>query len=303
MIRPEYLKNGDKVAIAAPARWIAENPVKTFAGILEEWGLKVKMAPNLFRRHHQFAGDDRERISGFQSLLDDRDIAAIFCARGGYGSIRVIRELDFSGFLKRPKWIVGYSDITVMHAFLQKQLRVESVHGSMPVNLEPGREECSRSLDSLKNALFGERVRYVVPPDERNRPGNASGIMSGGNLSVICGMRGTPLDLPGGGRIMLIEDVDEYLYHLDRMMCNLDMEGPLEALSGLMVGYLSRMHDNRPGFGKSAREIIREHTEKYSFPFCLGFPAGHEKPNLALIMGREADLSVGKDEVCLEFKT
>ncbi|MDZ7742894.1 MAG: LD-carboxypeptidase [Bacteroidota bacterium] len=300
MQTPGYLKKGDQVMIVAPARKISREEVKAARKILESWYLKVEYGPYLFREYHQFAGSDKERLEDFQVALDDPDIKAIICARGGYGSVRIIDQLDFTRFFKNPKWIVGYSDITVFHSHINRHYGIETLHAEMPLNF--GKEKTKEeTLTSLKDALFGNLKTYTLPYTVNNRQGHAEGILTGGNLSMLYSLMGSPSDINTENKILFIEDLDEYLYHVDRMMMNLKRSGKLDRLAGLIVGGLSDMNDNSIAFGKTANEIVQEHIEEYDYPVCFDFPAGHVPDNRALIMGREVSLSVDWGGVLLGF--
>lgn len=294
MKTPAYLKRGDKIAIVAPARKIALSEISFAIKIFESWGLVVKLSDNLFRINNQFAGADNERISDFQQMLDDDSVKAIIAARGGYGSVRIIDKLDFSKFNKNPKWIIGYSDITVFHSHINTNFSIETLHAIMPFNFA-GDDKSMASAESLRKALFGEEIQYSVNLSKLNRKGVAKGILCGGNLSMIYSLIGSKSDIYTKGKILFIEDLDEYLYHIDRMMMNLKRSGKLNNIEGLIVGGMSDMNDNTTPFGKTALEIISEHISEYNFPVCFNFPAGHLKENYALFFGREAELEIGEN--------
>jgi muramoyltetrapeptide carboxypeptidase len=301
MITPPHLKSGDIVGLVAPASYVKAEELTRFLAILESWGLKAILGKNLFRRKNSFAGNDDQRAYDFQQMLDNPAIKAILCARGGYGTIRIVDKLRFDAFRQNPKWIVGCSDITVFHTLMQKNLNTESLHAIMPRHISAGKKDLS-SLDSLKNALFGNRMDYHMKPDRHNRAGEASGVLVGGNLSVIYSMRGTQLDIDTAGKILFLEDVGEYLYHIDRMIMNLKISGKLRDLKGLIIGGMSGMKVSVSGFRKTAYDVILEAVEEYRYPLIFGFPAGHMRPNMTLILGREAILRVGPDEGNLNFR-
>jgi muramoyltetrapeptide carboxypeptidase len=301
MITPQWLKSGDTVGLVAPASYVKAEELTRFLAILDTWRLKAIQGKNLFRRKNSFAGNDDQRASDFQQMLDDPSVKAILCARGGYGTIRIVDKLRFDAFRQDPKWIVGCSDITVFHTLMQKNLNTESLHAIMPRHISAGKKDLS-SLDSLKNALFGNLVEYHLKPDRHNRAGEASGELVGGNLSVLYSLRGTKLDIDTAGKMLFLEDVGEYLYHIDRMIMNLKMSGKLKNLKGLIVGGMSGMKVSVSGFRKTAYDVILEAVEEYSYPLMFGFPAGHMRPNMALILGREVILRVGRDECNLNFR-
>lgn len=287
-IRPPFLKAGDAVGIVAPSRKISEQELLPALKILENWGLKVKTGRNIYASSNQFAGNDSIRASDFQSMLDDKSVKAIFCARGGYGALRIVDRLNFSKLAKHPKWIVGYSDVTVFHSHIAKHTGVETLHATMPVNFEKDAD----SLKKLKAALFGGPVSYTIAPHPLNRKGENSGKLAGGNLSLLFALASTPSDLDFNGKILFLEDLDEYLYHVDRMMQQLKRAGKLASLKGLIVGSFTEMKDNAVPFGKSAEEIIAEAVRDYDYPVCFGFPAGHGKKNYPLFMGGKVELKV-----------
>jgi len=296
MSSPAYLKNGDRVAIAAPARKVTAEETEPAIRKLKEWGLAVVTGDHLYDSSGQFAGDDRVRTADLQYMLDDEGIRAIFCARGGYGLIRIIDRLDFKNFVKKPKWIVGYSDITVLHSHIHSHFGIETLHAVMPIQFgDP--DSSAGTLISLKKALFGKNLTYRLPASPLSRKGTAGGTLVGGNLSLIYGLTGTPSDLVTDGKILFLEDLDEYLYHIDRMILNLKRSGKLAHLAGLIVGGMTGMKDNQVPFGKTAEEIIAEAVAEYDYPVCYHFPAGHVPDNRALILGREALLSVGNEVV------
>ncbi len=286
---PPYLKQGDRVAIAAPARWVEREDMDYFIRALAGEGWKAEPG-SIYSRHHQFAGSDEERLTDLQSMLDDPGIKAIFCARGGYGTARLLDRIDLNAFARHPKWIAGFSDITALHSCILMKIGIAVLHSAMPYTLRDGKDK--PGLESLFSVLKGKGPDYEVPPHGLNRDGRAQGVLLGGNLSVLYSLTGTDYQIPTNGVILFLEDVDEYLYHIDRMMLNLRMAGMLEHLGGLVIGGMNEMRDNHVPYGKDAYRIIREAVEPYSFPVCFGFPAGHQNPNLALVLGREVYLEV-----------
>lgn len=291
---PPYVKPGDLVSIAAPARWVDPEDIENFLSLLEQEGLKT-MTGSIFTRHHQFAGEDKARLNDLQQMLDHPDIKAIFCARGGYGTIRLLNKIDLKGFADHPKWVVGFSDITALHAYLQMRIGVACIHGAMPYTLKDVADNQDPAVQSLFGILKGEFPGYTVPAHSLNRKGKGSGILLGGNLSMLCSLTGTLFQFPTRGAILFLEEVDEYLYHIDRMMQNLKLAGMLENLAGLVVGGLTDMHDNEVPFGMDAAGIIREAIEEFDFPVCFDFPAGHIAGNMAMVLGREVALEVSEE--------
>ncbi|MBP6872913.1 MAG: LD-carboxypeptidase [Bacteroidales bacterium] len=299
MTTPPYLKKGDKIALVSPARKVTPEEISPAKKLFESWGLEVVEGENLYAAYNQFAGSDAQRTADMQRALDDDSIRAIVCSRGGYGTVRIIDRLDFNRFASHPKWIVGFSDITVLHSHIHRHLNIETLHAIMPVNI---RERCEsdRSLNSLRKALFGKELSYRYPAEPFFRKGSARAQLVGGNLSILYSLTNTRSDISTNGKILFIEDLDEYLYHIDRMMLNLRRSGKLEGLAGLIVGAMSKMHDNEVSFQKSASDIIAEAVEDYPYPVCFNFPAGHGPDNRALILGREVGLEIN-DEVRVIF--
>lgn len=289
MITPPFLQNGDCVALASPARSISRKEMEHTRAVFAQNNLYLRVDDAVFKTSNQFAGTDAARIAHFQSLLDDESVKAILCTRGGYGSVRIIDGLDFSVFLNRPKWIAGYSDITVFHAHLQQKLNTESIHASMPINFD---NNTINSIDSLFACLNGIAPHYCIDTHQLNRIGESNGKLIGGNLSILYSLLGSRSFPDTTGKILFLEDVDEYLYHIDRMMIGLKRANALKNLAGLVVGGLTNMKDNDTPFGRPAEEIIFDHVKEYSFPVCFGFPAGHLSDNRALIMGRETSLHI-----------
>ena len=226
------------------------------------------LASNIFDEHHQYAGTDEQRIQGFQELLDNDAVKAIICARGGYGCVRIIDKLNFAGFEARPKWITGYSDLTVFHSHIHTNFGVETLHATMAIYVPTNTDD---ALGKLQKGLVGEKISYKVTTHELNRKGKARGIITGGNLSIVYALSGSVSDIDTRGKILFIEDLEEYLYHIDRMMMQLKRSGKLSNLAGLIVGGMNNMNDNAVPFGKSAYEIISEAVSGYNYPVCFNF--------------------------------
>lgn len=299
MVTPPSLKYGDKVGLVATARKISTTELAEGIALLKSWGLVPVLGKTIDAAADQYAGDDALRVQDFQEMLDNSDIKAIWCARGGYGTVRIIDQLDFYKFVKYPKWIVGYSDVTVLHSHLHK-IGFQTIHGTMPVSVE---NNTAFAKASLKKALLGElpsiQVKTLHPS---NRNGMAEGTLVGGNLSMLYSMCGSSSSLDTEGKILFIEDLDEYLYHVDRMIMNLKRNGMLDHLAGLIVGGMTKMHDNTIPFGKSAQEIILDAVGECDYPVVFDFPAGHLDDNRALILGAKARLEVSTTEVNLSYK-
>ncbi len=299
MLRPPFLQAGDKVGLMAPARKVSQKEMAPALAVLKDWGLRVEEGSRLYNSHHQFSGTDEERAADLQQFFDDPEIRAVICARGGYGSMRLLEKIDLKGFLSAPKWLVGYSDITAIHAFLQKEARAESIHATMPLNFSNQQEGIA--LKSLHKALFFGDNCYTFGPHAFNRPGEVEGELIGGNLSMLYAIQGTKYDFDYRNKILFIEDLDEYLYHIDRMMMSLHLSGKLKQIKALIVGGMSEMNDNSIPFGFSAYETVQRVCELYDFPLCFDFSAGHIRDNLALILGRKSGLKVGATGCMLEM--
>ena len=301
MHQPAFLKKGDKIAIVCTARKISSGEIEAAVAIFNAWGLEVVLGKNLFEINHQFAGTDEQRLADFQEMLNDSSIKAIVCARGGYGTARIIDRLDFSTFIHAPKWIVGYSDITVFHSHIHKNFNIETIHAIMPVNFSKDGSS-DKAVESLKKALFGEPLFYQVNSiSDLNRKGEAEGLLVGGNLSILYSLTGTVSQIETSNKILFLEDLDEYLYHIDRMMMNLKRCGMLSQLAGLIIGGMSDMKDNKVPYGTTAEEIIWENVKEYNYPVCFGFSAGHIKENLALYLGKRAKLTVSEGKISLSY--
>jgi len=293
MIFPEYLQKGDRIRIVAPAGKVSKEKVFPGIELLQDFGYEVIIGRHVFDRYFQYSGTDQQRISDFQEAINDPQTKAIICARGGYGSVRIIEKLDFSPLLKNPKWLVGFSDITVFHSVLNK-LGLVSIHGAMPAFFLENKKP-TKSFYSLMEVLTSGNSEIKFEPNSLNYNGNCSGELIGGNLSLLYSLQGTPWHLNTKGKILLIEDLSEYLYHLDRMMQNLKLSGQLSDLAGLVVGGFTEMQDNESPYGKSANEIIHEAVEGCHFPVCFDFPSGHIPKNLSLVLGANHHLEVGQN--------
>jgi muramoyltetrapeptide carboxypeptidase len=293
---PPYLVPGSTIGICAPARKVSPEELAPGISLLESWGFKVKTATNLYAADHQFSGSDAQRTADMQELMDDPAVDAIISARGGYGCMRIIDQLNFNRFAQKPKWIIGFSDLTVFHNHLHQQFQIPSIHATMVFSM--GGDRCAPdALENLRKLLTGEEIRYSVANSPFNRNGTAEGILVGGNLSLMYALSGSASDINTRGKILFLEDLDEYLYHIDRMMIHLKRSGKLDGLSGLIVGGMSDMRDNAIPFGKTAEEIISEAVREYTFPVCMNFPAGHIQNNQPLMMGGKVSMVVGEKTV------
>lgn len=293
MIIPPKLKKGDTISIISSARKISLAELKPAINIIENWGLQIKLGAHLFKEDNQFAGTILQRTSDLQTTIDDKSIKAVLCARGGYGTVQIIDQIDFSKLIKNPKWIIGYSDVTVLHSHLNT-LGIASMHASMPVNFLTNTKQ---ALESMKHTLFANTSIVDCDTHPFNKLGSAEGEIVGGNLSILYSLLGSNSDVNTAGKILFIEDLDEYLYHIDRMMMNLKRNGKFEKLRAMIVGGMNHMNDNDIRFGKSAEQIILEHTKEYDFPICFGFPAGHLDDNRAILLGTKSKVEITATKV------
>ncbi|MCR4828353.1 MAG: LD-carboxypeptidase [Bacteroidales bacterium] len=302
-MRPPLLKKGDLVALAATARKVAPEEVQAAVALLESWGLRVLVPEGLFAADNQMAGSDEHRRDLLQQLLDNEAVCAIVCCRGGYGTVRIVDALDFSRFAANPKWIVGYSDVTVLHSHLAARIGIASLHATMPLNIPADALSAHyASIDTMHQLLFDGSASYSF--DNRtaatNRTGEANGTVVGGNLSILYSLLASPSDIDTSGKILLIEDLDEYLYHIDRMMMALKRAGKLSGLKGLIVGALNDMHDNAIPFGRDAEQIVRDAVAEYGYPVAFGAPIGHiGTDNHAVVLGGHYTLKVAQDSATL----
>lgn len=287
---PPPLQKGDTIALASPARFVKPAEVEHFVRFATQSGWKVRLDEACFAQHNQFGGSDEQRAAHLQALMDDAELKAIFCARGGYGTLRILDRLRFETMEQHPKWLVGFSDITVLHAKLQS-LGIASLHAPMPFNFGPDDEDL---FTALKLCLEGQRSSLTIAPHPLNINGRAAGELVGGNLSILYALKGSGTLPDLKGKILFIEDVDEYLYHIDRMMLSLKRAGILADLAGMLVGAFTDMKDNAIPFGLNAEEIIREHVAEFGFPLSFGFPAGHISLQRPLLLGARTALEVSE---------
>jgi muramoyltetrapeptide carboxypeptidase len=297
MIIPPFLKAGDTVALVCTARKFFPVDAKPAIDLLESWGLNVKLGTTIGLDNFQLGGTDTERAADFQAQLDDENVKAIWCARGGYGTVRIIDALDFIKFKKHPKWIMGFSDVTVLHSQLNTE-RVASLHSIMPFTVPNAPEEVK---ETLRKALFGETISYTIPSKSYDVKGTASGELVGGNISILFSLLGSKSAIDTKDKILFIEDLDEYLYHIDRMMYNLKRNGYFENVKGIIVGSMTDMHDNEIPFGQNEVQIITEIAKENRIPIAFQFPAGHQSDNRTLILGQQVVFEVNEKEVKLQF--
>lgn len=285
------LKVGDTIALISSARKVAREEIQFAINTLETWGLKVVLGENLFHQENQFSGSDSERSEDLQAAINNENIQAILFARGGYGTVRIVDSIDFSALKKKPKWIIGYSDITVLHSHVHRHFNLATLHAPMAFNFT---KASSTLLETMRETLFGKAMNYKFAGHKLNRNGTAKGSVVGGNLSILYSLLGSPSDIDTDGKILFLEDLDEYLYHIDRMVMNLKRNGKLSKLAGLIVGGMSDMKDNLIPFGKTAEEIIFDAVKEFNYPVCFNFPAGHVEENLPLTLGAAYDMKVGE---------
>lgn len=296
---PPFLQEGDKVTIISPAGKIDKSFLKGAKKVLESWGLEVAIAKHADGESGRFSGTVKQRTADLQTAMDDEKTKVILCSRGGYGAIHLVDQINFTKFSENPKWLLGYSDITLLHELFQYN-GYTSIHSLMArhLSVEPQDDPCSLHL---KNMLFGELPSYQSPQHKLNIKGSAKGILRGGNLSVLNGLRGTPYDFPAEGTILFIEDIGERPYHIDRMMNNLKLGGVLEKLSGLIVGQFTEYEEDL-SIGKEVYEMIADMVKPYGYPVCFDFPVGHVASNVPLICGSETELTVESKGAELKFK-
>jgi muramoyltetrapeptide carboxypeptidase len=297
MIKPPNLKEGDKVVLVAPARKAAHNDLKEGFRVLESWGLNVTTSEYLFsENHHYLSGSDEERLSDLQKAIDDQSVKAIFAVRGGYGSTRIIDDLDFSNLQNHPKWIIGFSDITAIHLSLLHH-GIMSIHGTMPLLFR--KNDAIESLRTLKSLLFTGDFSTKTSGINSNIEGTCRGRLIGGNLSLVVDSIGTASSPDTENAILVLEEIDEYYYRLDRMMTHLKRAGKLENLAGLIIGHMTDLKESELAFGETYQQIILDKVKEFQFPVAFNFPTGHENPNFAWIHGGMAELTVSAQQVSL----
>ncbi|NNE32037.1 MAG: LD-carboxypeptidase [Winogradskyella sp.] len=303
LIQPPYLKAGDTVAIVAPSGILKnrEREVQQAKDLLKSWGLHAVVGKHVFSTSNHFAGTDAQRCEDLQNAMDDPKISAIWCARGGYGTVRILDNLDYTEFKKHPKWLIGYSDITALHNQLHNA-GFESLHALLCVSLTKDLSEVKHAIDTFKSALFGNPIEYTLEGSDYNRVGEVAGQLVGGNLTILHTMLGSNESIDTSGKILFIEEIGEYKYHIDRMLQSLKRAGYFENLKGLIVGDISKLRKNTTLWGTSIEQLIIDAVAEYNFPVAFNMPAGHEKDNRALVLGRDIKLSVKKENSKISFK-
>lgn len=295
--QPAHLKKGDKIAIVCPAKKLPKS-IEFGIGILQCWGLEVIQGNTVRGSFHQFSGTDAERAADLQQYLDDPSITAIIAGRGGYGTLRIIDLLDFTAFAQQPKWLIGFSDLTVLLSHAFAKLNVQSIHAQMPYTFD---ESTAEALESLRKSLFGVPVVYKYESEFDNRNGIAEGVLIGGNLTLLIAVQGSESEMDYSDKILFIEDVGEHEYSIDRMIRLLDRAGKLAKLKGLIVGAFNQVAEEKIPFGQSVEEVIWEVVKKYNYPVCFNFPVGHIDDNRAMVLGLAVLLNVEQNKV--EFKS
>lgn len=296
---PPYLKSGNTIGIVCPSGYMPLERLHKAVEILEQWGFQVKLGKTVGHQYHYFSGTDEERLQDLQKMMDDRSVHAILCGRGGYGLSRIIDGIDFSAFMQYPKWIIGFSDITILHVHLYTNYKISSIHGSMAGAFADYGIE-NESIQSLYNVLIGKKLNYTIAAHPLNRIGVAEGKLIGGNLSLLTNIIATPSDMDYSDCILYIEDVGEYIYHIDRMMVHLKRSGKLNCLKALIVGGFTDMKDTAIPFGSSVYEVIKDAVKDFNFPICFDFPVSHEECNVALKYGVNCKLNVNTEKIILQ---
>ncbi|GGI56449.1 S66 peptidase family protein [Winogradskyella haliclonae] len=303
MIQPPYLKAGDTVAIVAPSGILKnrEGEVQQAVLLLKKWGLHAVVGKHVFSKADHFAGTDEQRCEDFQNALDDPKISAIWCARGGYGTVRILDKLDFTKFKKKPKWLIGYSDITALHNQFHNQ-GFQSIHALMCVSLTKDLDDIRETLNTFKSTIFGNPVDYTLEGSKYNKVGNTSGQLVGGNLTMLHTMLGSETSIDTSGKILFIEEIGEYKYHIDRMLQSLKRAGYFKDCKGLVVGDMSKMRKNTTLWGSSVEQLVLDALAEYDFPIAFNMPAGHEKDNRAMVFGKTIELEVTKEKSSVTYK-
>ena len=298
MITPEFLQKGDTVGILATARKIDLVNLQPAIKLLESWGLHVVIGKTIGKSDNQLAGADWQRATDFQEMIDDPKIKAVWAAKGGYGTVRIIDRINFTAFKKKPKWIIGFSDVTVLHSHINN-MNIETLHSIVAISAKTASPQ---AIESLRKALFGEPLEYKLAAHPYNKNGKTKGEIIGGNLSVLYSILGSKSEVDTKGKILFIEDLDEYLYHIDRMMMNLKRNGYFDEIKALVIGGMTQMNDNDIPWGKDALAIIQDVLKDYNFPIIYNFPAGHSKDNRAMIFGQTVSIDVNEKGSVVKFE-
>ena len=302
LIQPPYLKSGDTVAIVAPSGILKNRTteIEKAKNLLKSWGLHVVIGKHVFSQANHFAGTDDERCEDFQKAMDDASISAIWCARGGYGAVRILDKLDYTKFKKKPKWLIGYSDITALHSQMQVK-GFESIHAMMCTSLQDDNDTIKETISTFKDALFGNPIEYTLEPSNYNVDGSVTAPLVGGNLSILYSMLGSNTSIDTSGKILFIEEIGEYKYHIDRMLQSLKRAGYFDKCAGLIIGDMTKIKKNTTPWGASIEQLIMDVVSSYNFPVAFNMPAGHDKDNRALILGRNVSLNVKNRQSAIKF--
>lgn len=303
LIQPPYLKAGDTVAIVAPSGILKNRlgEVQQATDLLKSWGLNVVVGKHVFNQNNHFAGTDSERYEDFQQAMDDPTISAIWCARGGYGTVRILDKLNFSKFRENPKWLIGYSDITALHNQFHNE-GFESIHALMCTSLTKNLKDMEDSISTFKKAIFGEPISYTLKGSDYNRTGTVTAPLVGGNLTMLHTMLGSKSSIDTSGKILFIEEIGEYKYHIDRMLQSLKRAGYFDNCAGVLVGDMSKLRKNTTLWGTSIEQLILDALAEYNFPIAFNMPAGHETDNRAMILGRTIEMTVEKENTTVVFE-
>jgi muramoyltetrapeptide carboxypeptidase len=297
---PPYLRPGDIIGIVCPSGYMSFEKTQSCLSTLEDWGYRLRIGKTVeSNSQNYFSGNDDERRLDLQQMLDDDEVNAVFCARGGYGIGRIIEQVDFKKFRKNPKWIIGFSDVTILHSNIYDNYKIASIHAPMASTFNNDGYK-NEFVQSLKQTLEGKKIRYQCATHEFNKKGEAVGELVGGNLSLLAHLIGSSSDVKTKGRILFLEDTGEYLYNIDRLFYQLKRNGKLNGLAGLIIGGFTDLKDTARPFGKNVDEIIHEAVKEFDYPVCFHFPVGHQRENYALKAGIGYKLKVGKGKTTLE---
>lgn len=304
-VSPPALRSGDIIGITSPAGYIINQEIQSSVKKMESWGYKIKIGDTIDKRDFTFGGTDEERAKDLQQMLDDPKIKAIMCARGGYGAVRIIDKLNWEKFKAKPKWIIGFSDVTVFHSHVNRNFGIASIHSKMcnsfPDDWSTAEPIQIETIESIQQALSGIKMKYTAVPNSQNKPGVADGVLIGGNLKMLETLAGTRSDINTAGKILFVEDTGEYMYNVDRMFWNLKRTGKLSQLKGLIVGgFKIKVDEDGDDFGRTLQDVVLEKIKAYRYPVCFDFPVGHQKNNYALKCGVKHRFNVSANEVSLK---
>ncbi|MCR8667112.1 LD-carboxypeptidase [Aestuariibaculum sp. M13] len=302
LIQPPYLKAGDTVAIVAPSGILINrtDEIEKAKTLLANWGLHTVIGKHVFNQNNHFAGTDEERCEDFQWAMDDKTISAIWCARGGYGAVRILDKLDFTKFKNNPKWLIGYSDITALHNLMQVK-GYESIHAMMCTSLQDDNETIAETIETFRKSIFGEPLSYILEGSNYNQEGSVTAPVVGGNLSLLASLLGSDTSIDTSGKILFIEEIGEYKYHIDRMLQSLKRAGYFDHCAGVLIGDMTKVKRNTTPWGYSVEQLILDVLKDYDFPIAFNMPAGHERDNRALYFGKNVEFIVKKQQSTIKF--